>query len=75
MQDDGFVSLPAKECEENGIAYTADKFTFTLTSAAIKYLQDNPGTDEAPQGIVFQTHGVNVQRVIFEAEPIDAKIS
>lgn len=74
MQDDGFVSLPAKDCENNGISYTATKFTFTLTSAGIKYLQSNEGTEENPQGIVFQTHGVNVTKVIFDADPIDAKI-
>ncbi|MGN0369665.1 MAG: hypothetical protein ACI4EW_03885 [Butyrivibrio sp.] len=75
IQDDGFVSLPLKDCETNGISYSCTSFTFTITSEGIKYLIDNPAVEEGEvQGIKFQTHGVNVTRLYLEADVIDAKM-
>ena len=67
MQDDGFVSFAYHECINSGSEYNCMAFTFTITPEGIKYLKGG-------EGIVFQTYGVNVRKVILDADELDARI-
>ncbi len=67
MQSDGFVSFSYHECINSGSEYNCMAFTFTITPEAIEYLKDS-------KGIVFQTYGVNVRKVILDTDELDAKI-
>lgn len=71
MQSDGCVSFTVPGCENAGIDYGVQSFTFRVTPECIKYLTDK---DSSKEGIIFQTYGVNVRYVLLEADEIDSKI-
>jgi hypothetical protein len=74
MQNDGYVILQNVD--------GSTKFTFTLSGAAIQYLYDNAGDGEDAEtgeavkwgGLVFQTYGVNVTKVVIGADAVDTTI-
>lgn len=71
MQPDGCISFTVPGCENAGIDYDIQSFTFKITPEGIKYLMDK---DSEREGVILQTYGVNVRYVLLEAEEIDPKI-
>lgn len=69
QEEDGFFSFAAWERWTYRKNFDCYSFSFNLSSDAIKYLYEKEN-----DGLLFQTYGVNVTKIILGADPVDVSI-